>query len=318
MRILFVFVRDTPYDAEVVRQLPSGGTEKATIFLMEALQRLGYQVFLAATDEELKTKYLGQHFDFVVSQDAKALGDFPNAKRILWLHQFWESPYIQERIPYAKMFSDQVVTLSACQQYQFASVCNIRSTVTYHGIGYDELAPTIPKQPYSLIYASTPYRGLSLIPDIFRKIKAFQPQATITICSSMNTYGMPESDAQYQALFDEVRQIEGVNFTGSLNMQALYREMAKSRIFLYPCIYPETYCMAMDEAMAHGCIPVVTELGALPERFPASGRSPDELVQMVRYLFERPDFQLKHFNQVHYPFSWDEIAQQWRQKVFIP
>ena len=71
----------------------------------------------------------------------------------------------------------------------------------------------------------------------------------------------------------------------------------------------------MDEAIAHGCIPVITELGALSERFPASGKTPEQLLQMVHYLFENPHIQLDHFKKVQRPVNWLEIGRRWHELV---
>lgn len=314
MRVLLIFIRETPYNSEIVRTLPCGGTEKSAIFLAEALHLLGHDVCVATTWEQY-VAYRQQDFQCVITQDATLLGHFPNAKRVWWLHQFADTPYIQNGITFARMFADQSISLSVCQQKQFVEMLNLPTTMIPHGVWHHELAPRTEKIPYSMIYASTPFRGLDLLPNLFRQIREFQLEATLTVCSSMKTYGWDSQDVHYQALYDELNSIDGIRWTGSLNQIELNQEFAKTSIFLYPCTYSETYGMVMDEAIAHGCIPVITELGALPERFPAAGKTPEQLLQMVRYLFENPGIQIGHFRNVQPPMNWLEIGRRWHELV---
>jgi len=315
MRVLFIFMRETHYDSTIVRQSPCGGTEKSAIFLGEALRQLGYEVTWITTIPEMQALNR-RDFDFVITQDASLLSYFPNSKRIWWVHHFADAPEIQRISMYGRMFADQIVTLSQCQHKQYLEMLNLPTTVIGYGMWHDELAPQVEKTPFSMIYASTPFRGLHLLPAMFRQIRSFQPQARLTVCSSMKTYGYgPEQDAQYQALFDELKSIEGITLTGSMNQGDLYSLFAQTAVFLYPCTFTETYCLVMDEAIAHGCIPVVPDVGALPERFPPAGNTAESLLDMVKHVFERPNLSISDFNQVHQPISWLEIGKRWQELV---
>lgn len=262
--VTFIFAREKAYNSQTVREAPSGGTERAVVFLGEALQQLGHTVQWVTTPEQLRA-YSGSP-DVVITQIASLLESFPKSKKIWWTHHFADQPVIQANTAYARAYADAIVTLSQCHATDFKQNLRLNSTTIGHGIWPDEIVTGVEKDPYRLIYASTPFRGLEKIPKLFKQIKEKEPRATIAICSSMATYGEPEKDAQYQKIFDELSEIPGVELKGSLNQTQLYTEFARSSIFFYPCIWPETYCMALDEAIAHGCKPVVTPLGALRER----------------------------------------------------
>lgn len=314
MRVLFIFPRPVGYDSRSVRDLPSGGTEKAVIFLGEALQKLGHQVEWITTPEQLRA-YSGQP-DAVITQVAELLERFPNAKKIFWAHHFADQPVIQANAAFARCFADRVVTLSQCHADDFRKSLKLDSVTIGHGVWHDELA-TGEKDPSRLIYASTPFRGLDRIPALFREIKAREPRATIAICSSMGTYGEQEKDSQYQPLFDELSSIPGVELKGSLNQAQLYAEYARASIFFYPCVWPETYCLALDEAIAHGCTPITSNIGALPER--------NDIVKISGLgdgiaLFHEAALKVMREPQPptifnFHPSDWLQIAQQWESEV---
>lgn len=314
MRVLFIFPRPNPYDSRTVRELPSGGTEKAVIFLGEALQQLGHEVEWITTPEQLG-QGPQQPPEVVITQVAELFLNFPTAKKVWWTHHFSDQPVIQANAGYGRALADKVVTLSQCHAKDFRDNLRMDSVTIGHGIWPEEIAQFWGggrKDSYRLIYASTPFRGLARIPELFREIKTHEPRATIAICSSMGTYGEPGKDAEYQAIFDELATIEGVELLGALNQQALYEQYARASVFFYPCTWPETYCMALDEAIAHGCVPVTTNLGALPERnMFASGLEEDMRVQPLALMdgYRRPT------HSWITPVLWTQIAQQWETHV---
>lgn len=264
MNILFIFPHIHHYDSHTVREGPSGGTEKTVVFLGEAFQQLGHHVEWITTQDALTEQDISTP-DVVITQEASFLERFPQSQKVWWCHHFADQPIIQRNAAYGRAFANHVITLSQCQQVDFTDKLRIDSTVIGHGVWLEEVVKA-DKDPYRLIYASTPFRGLERVPSLFRAIKEAEPRASLSVCSSMGTYGTPEGDEKYNALFDELSQIPGVSLLGALNQAQLYEQYARASTFFYPCTWPETYCLAMDEAIAHGCVPVVSGLGALPER----------------------------------------------------
>ena len=118
----------------------------------------------------------------------------------------------------------------------------------------------------SLIYHTTPWRGLVHLLKIFKKLKL--ENVELNICSSTKIYGekfhnvMGES---YQKLFEECKNTKNVNYFGFLNNKKMIELLKEMHIFSYPSIWPETSCIAAIESMAAGCEVVTTNLGALYE-----------------------------------------------------
>jgi|GEM_PF-2752745 len=327
MKIVFIFPREKPYDSQSVRKLPSGGTEKAVIFLGEAFQRLGHEVEWITTQQQL-IEAEGTTPDMVITQEAELLQLFPKSKRVWWTHHFSDQPVIQRGAAYGRAFSDKVVTLSQCQQDDFKANLRMDSVKIGHGIWLEEIkqyrlaarldSPSRDiRDPYRLIYASTPFRGLERIPELFREIRKMEPRATIAICSSMGTYGQHEQDAQYQKLFDELATIDGVELMGALNQAQLYEQYAMASIFFYPCTWPETYCLAMDEAIAHGCKPLTSNLGALRERG-ACKVYDSEWVTACEIIFGKhgeTEMPYPYWKNEFEPKDWLDVAKQWEAQV---
>lgn len=319
MRILLIHPREEAYDSKSVRDFPSGGTEKAFIFLGEAFQKLGHHVEWVTSIEDIEEEYLREFAcDVVITQQAELLQHFESQRKIWWSHHFADQPITIQAAPWARGFADQVVTLSQCHHDDLKKTLKIDSTVIGHGVWLNELKTGVTKDPFRLVYASAPFRGLERIPELFKRIREQEPWATIAICSSQAMYGRPAEDEQYQKLFEELAGIEGVELKGALNQEKLFEEYARASIFFYPCIWPETYCIALDEAIAHRCFPVTTGLAALGERsnklnfdggFAGIGPAFEALQdpEASRLLWECvPNTGVK---------DWLEVAEQWEQEV---
>lgn len=312
--ILLVHPRPEPFSAKTVREGASGGTERAFIFLAEAFERLGHEVTIATTTEQAEA-FCTQRtklYDVAIMQTAVLFELLPKqTKKIWWSHHFTDQTVSQLNAPYARIYADSIVTLSQCHHDDIKETHKLESMVIPHGFNWEEKQTDV-KDPYRLVYASAPFRGLEKIPEHFRCIKEAEPRATISICSSHAMYGTPEEDSKYQALFDELEVMDGVELKGSLNQTELYQEYAKASIFFYPCIWPETYCMAMDEAIAHGCWPVVSGLGALRERVAACVDEVSCISATVQYM-ELISSGITDDCISDKPKPWDEVAQQWER-----
>ena len=303
MRIMVIAPFTHRYDSSSVRARPTGGTEKAAAFLAEAMRQLGHAVELVTTWAEVDL--LDRAWpEVVVTQHAELFPRFDRAiAKVWWCHQFTDRPFVWEAAKHVRRHATAVVTLSEFQQRDFAERLGLESVVIGLGVWRDEVSRA-PKVPGRMIYTSVPQRGLEAVPVIFDAIRAAYPEATLTVCSSLAPWGLAEQDRGFDALFDRLRRLEGVTLTAALAQAALYAELAAAVVFFYPATYQETFCVAMAEAMAHGCVPVVPDIGALPERWVPTQRLVHRAVHELRQ-FER------RARQVRAPPDWMEVAEQW-------
>lgn len=215
----------------------------------------------------------------VISQRTE-LDDRP---AVLWLHDLPD-----QNGPKSALQNDghhdyeAIVFVSHWQREQFHRTYNIpfdKTLVIYNGIPVSDEQALGEPTPYhgkhladsdkvmQFYYASTPHRGLQLVPAILRRVKERSDMPfKFHIYSSFVLYGAPEADKQFEPLFTELESFAEVLNHGTVPNEVLREAALKDHhALVYPCIYPETYCLTMVEAMASYCHVVAPSLAALPE-----------------------------------------------------
>ena len=123
-----------------------------------------------------------------------------------------------------------------------------------------------PKDKISLIYHTTPWRGLVHLLKVFKNLNL--ENVELNVCSSTIIYGK-KFDAvlgkKYENLFNECKNTKNVNYLGFTKNEKIIKLLIKMHIFSHPSIWPETSCISAIESMAAGCEVVTTNLGALYE-----------------------------------------------------
>ena len=123
-----------------------------------------------------------------------------------------------------------------------------------------------PKNKVSLIYHTTPWRGLVHLLKVFKNLNL--ENIELNVCSSTIIYGKKfdsKLGKTYKNLFDECKSTKNVNYFGFLENKKIIELLKEMHIFAHPSIWPETSCISAIESMAAGCEVVTTNLGALYE-----------------------------------------------------
>ena len=123
-----------------------------------------------------------------------------------------------------------------------------------------------PKNKISLIYHTTPWRGLKHLLNVFKRID--RNDVELNVCSSTIIYGKKFDEIygkKYKKIFDECKNTKNVNYYSYIENNKVMELLKKTHIFSYPSVWPETSCIAAIEAMAAGCEIVSTNLGAMFE-----------------------------------------------------
>lgn len=209
----------------------------------------------------------------------------PNTKIFIWIHHDINVQFINNQyINYSNNISliDKFIFVSNWQQKRYKNKFNIpfeKSLIIRNAISDIFLSSNNYDKDNILVYYGSPYRGLSLLKPIFERIKKVIPDIKLRIMSSFspNPYDIPKpltiddikkftgNDIHYIPLYEELINYSGVEFYGSISQKHI-RELCKNaKIYLYPCIFPETCCTSVLEMMYLKCNIISTYLGAIPE-----------------------------------------------------
>ena len=123
-----------------------------------------------------------------------------------------------------------------------------------------------PKDKISLIYHTTPWRGLIHLLKVFKNLNL--ENVELNVCSSTIIYGKKFDTVlrkSYEGIFNECKNTKNVNYIGFLENKKIIELLKNMHIFAHPSIWPETSCISAIESMAAGCEVVTTNLGALYE-----------------------------------------------------
>ena len=228
-----------------------GGSENQLRFLLKNLSDKSFKdinLILNNADHNLiendKINILWMHH-FVNQKEAQNLGSKDFVNKLDWIvyNSNWnfEKHVYQFKVPENKC----IVIKNAIEKIEFKQK---------------------PKDKLSLIYHTTPWRGLVNLLNIFKDLKL--DNVELNICSSTEIYGKKFNDSigkSYEDLFNECKSTKNVNYFGFLENQKVTELLKKMHIFSYPSVWHETSCIAAIEAMAAGCEVVTTNLGALFE-----------------------------------------------------
>ncbi|MBM3152839.1 MAG: glycosyltransferase family 4 protein [Chloroflexi bacterium] len=214
--------------------------------------------------------------------------------------------------------------------YYYAASEFVRTRVLGWGIGMDRIfvAPRgvvgsnfalpdgeVPRDPFSLVYASHPDKGLQAAIEVLKRLRKLDRRYTLHYFGGEALWGGNNLPKEKVDGFQEHGLIGQVELAGhlqecgfSLNLQDIQ----------------ETFGMTVLESMRGGCIPLASRVGAYPEivqhginGFLVEGdhRTPavhDRAARLVDALVQNPPYAaFIRRNALLYPFEWSRIASAW-------
>lgn len=274
--VLFVYRLNSPDclgDWEWMERHPMGGSEASAFRMGAALRELGHDVHVTNDPRALAGGcdiFVSlRHFEIFQRPFRAARASY------LWCTDDADQPLVaklRDARTAALVYShlNGAVVLSEYQRARWAEHLHLPAEKTFvsaNGIPTQRwnLDPSSlgTRKPW-LYYGSTPFRGLDRLLSVWDSIRAAVPEAELHVFSSMQIYGVSDPP-EFAALYERAKTQQGVHYQGAQG-QAAIREIARQcRLLAYPCVFPETSCITVMEAMAAGCAVVTTALGALPE-----------------------------------------------------
>lgn len=189
---------------------------------------------------------------------------------ILWQHLNYIDTTLEPLLdPSFLKTIDSFVYISHWQYEKFRYVFSVptyNATIIKNAIDPIELVSKPKDSKLKLIYASAPFRGLSVLLDAFEILN--RDDVELDVYSSTLMYGsgyQAVHEHLYEDLFNRARSMKNVNYHGYADNETIRKAMQDAHILAYPSIFEETSCLVMIEAGAAGCNLVSTNLGALFE-----------------------------------------------------
>lgn len=296
MRICFIDFAPWDYDVSTPFERPLGGSQSAMCYLAIELAEAGHEVTVVTNTTKPDCEYEGvkcsfalpsqSSIDIMVALNAPTHGSklrsalSSSTRLVLWTQHAGNQP-VMRRMAEAEHRDiwDDIVCVSDWQRNDLIERYDInpdRVKVIRNAIGpsfenlfasHQDLVAAKSCDRLRLAYTSTPYRGLKLLPDIFKIYHAANPDAVLEVYSSMAVYmeNDDEDHRRFGAIYDAVSSTDGAKLIGSVSQPVLSDRLRSAHILAYPNAFPETSCIAVMEALAAGMRVVSTELGALPE-----------------------------------------------------
>lgn len=196
---------------------------------------------------------------------------------------------------------------------------------------FDRLDGVYSRDPYRCVYTSSQLRGLEILLDIWPDVRKAIPQATLDLYYGWETFDQANSHnaammGWKQKMVSKIEAADGVADRGRIGQADLNKELFKSGIFAYPCIFPEVYCISIIKAQAAGCYPVTSDYAVL-KAYNVTGKKvhyePDTskldefkeqykqtLISALKGRYKETQVLM---DSVRKRFSWEHVAKQWEE-----
>jgi len=244
-----------------------GGSEEAVVYLSEELTKLGWRVTVFANPGKKTGTFKGvkyiPYYDMNVKDNFNVLilwrgigfADFkPKSKfTMLWMHDIPNNPeFTEERVNSI----DKIAPLSEYHRSllklsradgSFVNMPDEKIFLTKNGTPQIKVDKDIKRDPYRMIYASSPDRGLIYLlkmwPDIIKEV----PKANLHVYYGFkvydNIYGDNPAKKKWKDTILDLMKQPGITYHGRVGHQELHEEMSKAAIWAYPtdfCVSGET------------------------------------------------------------------------------
>ncbi len=268
-----------------------GGSETAVIEIAARFARDGWRVDVYNEPDYLEGEYeqvgywglnrlqANESADVLVGWRNPEAYNLPNQRKVslLWMHDLNRGPSGDDH--YQRW--DQVLGVSRWHADYLQQVYQLdRVDFVPNGIDLARFSADVKRVPFRCVYASSPDRGLARLLRMWPAIAAEENMAELHIA-----YGWDTIDQSIAAGFDpkgtlqllkaEIVELIGrdprIIWRGRLPQDELAKLYQESYCWLYPTSFLEVSCISAMEAMAAGCVPVVSTAGALPETINDSG-----------------------------------------------
>ena len=161
-----------------------------------------------------------------------------------------------------------------------------RIEVISNSTDLDFFKQEVPRDPFKMIWCSSPDRGLHRLLEMFPEIRERVPEAKLGIyykfdawCeSAKNVWGDNQLQYSHGLRARYIRECldrlgshgeNGVSLVGMIPNQQMARELLGATVLPYTCDpnndFTEGYCVSILDACAAGCAPIISDVDAIGE-----------------------------------------------------
>lgn len=176
------------------------------------------------------------------------------------------------------------------------------------------------KRKHSVGYFSAYYRGLETLLDMWPRIRAAVPDATLDVYYGWESWlalqGEDDFYIRMEKKFELVKE-HGVTVHGRVSHEALAKAMKGIQVWAYPTEFAEIHCITALKAQEAGCYPVVTNVAALNETVQSGVKIASKNIYTDEYKQEKfaeavIEALLKEKTGDPVPnVDWSDVAKSW-------
>jgi glycosyltransferase involved in cell wall biosynthesis len=313
-----------------------GGSEEAVVNLSEQLVKNGYNVTVYCCLKGCKTNYNGvnyrNYYEWIPGnlQDITIIWRDPsncdkkiNSKKVFFdVHDVLENSWIDN--------IDDRIKIMVKSNFHKSLVKNSNVHVIPNGI---KLLKIGDKVNNLMICTSSPDRCIVALLNALPLIRKEVPDAEIHWAYGFGS-GIIEGGLEKHPLGskwtleikERIKCTKGFVDLGKLDPVEIRDLYEKADLFIYPTYFPEIDCISLTKALSAGCIPVVSNSGAMSEKIGTTEHSEkmindkldyslnegplfDEFVERVIKELKNPQKDRKKYNMTNY--DWNEIVKKW-------
>lgn len=200
--------------------------------------------------------------------------------------------------------------------------------ITRNGINLDRFKDTtIPKNPYKIVWPSSPDRGLERAIKVVERAREVFSDLELHVyygLDNLKNSGHKELMKMASSIESEIKKHSWIKYHGNVQQDVLAKEMQSASVWLYPASFIESFCITALESLASKCYPLVRDIGALPNTLQEATRLgqarvldldcekdedidtwADELIKIVGMS------SWKTINMDMQKYSWESVADDW-------
>ena len=346
MRILFcIGYQKTPFSPITWKESGSGGSEYSVMKLAESFHKLNHEVIVSGevitgtyngvTYHSYEDLGMSQHFDVVIATNYIHYIQELDSKEItfdksyFWVHNnefypWWRGESLENdgRLNLHNSRMTRIIAVSEYSKNQLKRnypEMESKLDVIPNAIDPSDWGSNGIKTKDKFIYSSAADRGLENLLNMWGDIKELKPNATLVVATP------PYASDWYD---NYKKDLDGVEFVGSLPPNELYRQIQSSEYWVYPSYYDETYCITALEMMMGRVKIISSDSANLGTLIMGKGKlisadvdfptMKNEILNVLRLEMSNRNV-LDGFVKFGYEYAnsqtWDMVVNQWLSKI---